>query len=63
MMRSMCAAVSVLRVITATRMDVIGNNIANVIYPSGIKKPGNFKDAFSQVLRKDPAKPQDCGRG
>ena len=50
MMRSMYAAVSGLRN-HQTRMDVIGNNIANVNTIGFKKSRVTFKDAFSQVLR------------
>ncbi len=48
MMRSMYAAVSGLRN-HQTRMDVIGNNIANVNTIGFKKSRVTFKDAFSQV--------------
>ncbi|NMA55645.1 MAG: flagellar hook protein FlgE [Firmicutes bacterium] len=50
MMRSMYAAVSGLRN-HQTRMDVIGNNIANVNTTGFKKSRVTFKDAFSQVLK------------
>lgn len=56
MMRSMYAAVSGLRN-HQTRMDVIGNNIANVNTIGFKKSRVTFKDAFSQVL-KGASRPQ-----
>ncbi|NLG86001.1 MAG: flagellar hook protein FlgE [Firmicutes bacterium] len=56
MMRSMYAAVSGLRN-HQTRMDVIGNNIANVNTIGYKKSRVTFKDAFSQVL-KGASRPQ-----
>ncbi|BCV24929.1 flagellar hook protein FlgE [Gelria sp. Kuro-4] len=50
MMRSMYAAVSGLRN-HQTRMDVIGNNIANVNTIGFKKSRVTFRDAFSQILR------------
>lgn len=50
MMRSMYAAVSGLRN-HQTRMDVIGNNIANVNTIGFKKSRVTFQDAFSQILR------------
>ena len=60
MMRSMYAAVSGLRN-HQTRMDVIGNNIANVNTVGFKKSRVTFQDAFSQILR-GASRPQQ-GRG
>lgn len=50
MMRSLYSAVSGLRV-HQTRMDVIGNNIANVNTPGYKRSRANFQDLFYQTLR------------
>lgn len=60
MMRSMYSAVSGLKV-HQTKMDVIGNNIANVNTVGYKRQTVSFQEVFSQVIRGASA-PQD-GRG
>ena len=50
MMRSLFSAVSGLRT-HQTRMDVIGNNVANVNTPGFKSSSVNFQEVFSQTLR------------
>ena len=70
MMRSMYSAVSGLRV-HQTKMDVIGNNIANVNTVGYKKGQMTFQEVFSQVIRgagapqggKGGTNPQQIGLG
>ncbi len=61
MMRSLFAAVSGLKV-HQQRMDVIGNNIANVNTPGFKKSRVTFQDMFYQMLR-GASRPVSGGRG
>ncbi|ADZ84158.1 flagellar hook protein FlgE [Cellulosilyticum lentocellum] len=62
MMRSMFSAVSGLRV-HQTRMDVIGNNIANVNTIGYKSQRVTFNDVFSQTLSSASAASDETGRG
>lgn len=62
MMRSMFSAVSGLRV-HQTRMDVIGNNIANVNTIGYKSQRVTFTDVFSQTLSSASAASDETGRG
>ena len=62
MMRSMFSGVSGLRV-HQTRMDVIGNNIANVNTAGYKSQRVTFSDVFSQTLSSATSANDDTGRG
>lgn len=62
MMRSMFSGVSGLKV-HQTRMDVIGNNIANVNTVGYKSQRVTFSDVFSQTLSSATAANDDTGRG
>ena len=62
MMRSMFSGVSGLRV-HQTRMDVIGNNIANVNTVGFKSSRATFQEVFSQTLRGAGAPDSNTGRG
>lgn len=62
MMRSMFSGVSGLKV-HQTRMDVIGNNIANVNTVGYKSQRVTFSDVFSQTLQGASSASEDTGRG
>ncbi len=62
MMRSMFSGVSGLKV-HQTRMDVIGNNIANVNTVGYKSQRVTFSDVFSQTLQSASSASEDTGRG
>lgn len=62
MMRSMYSGVSGLRV-HQTKMDVIGNNIANVNTNGYKSQRVTFNDVFSQTLQSGTGASEDTGRG
>ena len=62
MMRSMYSGVSGLRV-HQTKMDVIGNNIANVNTNGYKSQRVTFNDVFSQTLQSATGASEDTGRG
>lgn len=62
MMRSMYSGVSGLRV-HQTKMDVIGNNIANVNTVGYKSQRVTFSDVFSQTLQSGTAASDETGRG
>ena len=62
MMRSMYSGVSGLRV-HQTKMDVIGNNIANVNTTGYKSQRVTFSDVFSQTLQSGTAASDETGRG